>query len=67
MTVYSICMSFFFIKKSYFINCNWDTDPNKSDDFLLDPFCICNKYAMFWFVFSVKNYTNKILFKLKKI
>ena len=48
----------------YFINCNWDTDPNKSDDFLLDPFCIYNKYAMFWFVFSVKNYTNKILFKL---
>ena len=41
---------------------HWDTDPNKSDDFLLDPFCIYNKYAMFWFVFSVKNYTNKILF-----
>ena len=42
----------------------WDTDLNKSDDFLLDPFCIYNIYAMFWFVFSVKNYTNKILFKL---
>ena len=44
----------------------WDTDLNKSDDFLLDPFCIYNIYAMFWFVFSVKNYTNKILFKLKE-
>ena len=45
-------------------NSNWDTDPNKSYDFLLAPFRIYNKYAMFWFVFSVKNYTNKILFKL---
>ena len=51
----------------YFINCSWDTDLNKLDDFLLDPFCIYNKYAMFWFVFSVKNYTNKIMFKLKLI
>ena len=48
----------------YFINCSWDTDINKLDDFLLDPFCIYNKYAMFWFEFSVKNYTNKIMFKL---
>ena len=31
----------------YFINCSWDTDLNKSDDFLLDPICIYNKYAMF--------------------
>ena len=48
----------------YLINCSWDTDLNKSDDFLLDPFCIYSIYAMFWFVFSVKNYTNKMLFKL---
>ena len=48
----------------YLIYFSWDTDLNKSDDFLLDPFCIYNIYAMFWFVFSIKNYTNKILFKL---
>ena len=45
----------------------WDTDLNKSDDFLLDPFCIYNIYAMFRLVFSVKNYTNKILFKLNHV
>ena len=38
---------------------------NKSDDFLLDPFCIYTIYVLFCFVFFVKNYTNKILFKLK--
>ena len=42
----------------------WDTDLNKSDDFLLDPYYIYNIYAMFCFVFSANNYTNKILFKL---
>ena len=45
----------------------WDTHLNKSDEFLLDPFYIYNIYAMFWFVFSVKNYTNKILFKLRNM
>ena len=48
----------------YHIYCSWNTDLNKSDDFLLDPFCIYTIYVMFYSVFSVKNYTNKILFKL---
>ena len=45
----------------------WDTDLNQSIDCLLylDPFCIIALYAMFCFVFSVRIYTNKILFKPK--
>ena len=67
------CLRCFFLRKqdlTFHATCllhemsNWDTDLNKSDDCLLDPFCIYNIYAMFWFVFSVKNYTNKILHKL---
>ena len=48
----------------YLIYCIWDTDLNKSDDFLLDPFCIYTIYVIFCFVFSIKTYTNKVLFKL---
>ena len=51
----------------YLIYCSWDTYLYKSVGFLLDPFCINTINAMLCFVFSVKNYPNKILFKLTRI
>ena len=56
---------FFLISPTLLVVLNfvWDTDLNEPVEFLLHPFCRYPIYAMFYFVFPVRIYTNKILIK----